>query len=289
VKIIVTGAGGMLAHDLVPELTRRGHAVLALRRHELDVTDAAAVTACLSAEAPAAVVQCAAYTAVDAAESDPDAAFRTNAIGAANVARACQRFDGLFVYPSTDYVFAGDADRPYAPQAPTAPINTYGRSKLAGEQETRRAPRWLIVRTSWLYGAGGKNFVDTIARLARERNRLEVVDDQTGRPTWAPALARTIAELLEAQTTGILHATDGGPSVSWFGFAKEIVALVGSPAEVVPVSSEQFASAAPRPRYSVLDCDRTERLLGHPLSDWKRNVAFHLADERSVADETSKA
>lgn len=275
-KVLVTGAGGMLARALVPELERRGHRVVALGRGALDVTDEAAVSARVAAERPDAVVQCAAYTAVDRAEEEEEAAHRVNAAAAGHVARACDRTGALFVYPSSDYVFPGDAARPYRPGDPTGPLNAYGRSKLAGEAAAREAGRALVVRTSWLYGEGGPNFVDTISRLGRERDVLQVVDDQLGRPTWTGSLARTISELMEARAEGILHAADAGEPVTWYGFAREVLARRGIAARVEPVPSSAFPRPAPRPRYSVLDCSETEAVLGRPLPRWQDALERYL-------------
>lgn len=280
-KILVTGAGGMLAQALVPELRGRGHEVLALVRAELDVTDEVAVASMLARHRPHVVVQCAAYTAVDAAEADEAAAFRVNALATRHVATACHEIGARLVYPSTDYVFAGDGTRPYRPDDPPAPVNAYGRSKLAGERAALEAPGALVVRTSWLYGAGGANFVDTIRRLARERDRLEVVDDQIGRPTWTGSLAQVVSELIEREVSGIFHATDGGAPVSWYGFAREIVALSGAETRVVPVRSEAMPRPARRPKFSVLDCSATEARLGYRIGSWKANLARYLRGSRA--------
>lgn len=281
-KVLVTGAQGMLARALVPELCRRGHEVVALSRAELDVTDEAVVEARVLAERPDAVVQCAAYTNVDRAEEEEDRATRVNADAAGYLARACDRVGALVVYPSTDYVFAGTATEPYRPDAIPEPVNAYGRSKLAGERAAAASRRALVVRTSWLYGAGGANFVDTIRRLASEREELRVVDDQVGRPTWVASLARTTCELMETGTTGIFHATDGGPPVSWWGLAREIVAHESRPVEVVPVPSSEFPRPAARPAYSVLDCSGTEAACGRSLPDWRETLASYLERQGSL-------
>lgn len=282
-RVLVTGAGGMLAQALVPELERRGHRVVALDRAALDVTDEEAVSARVAAERPDAVVQCAAYTAVDRAEEEEEAAHRVNAAAAGHVARACDRTGACFVYPSSDYVFPGDAARPYRPDDPTGPLNAYGRSKLAGETAARGAERALVVRTSWLYGQGGPNFVDTISHLARERDVLRVVDDQLGRPTWTGSLARTISELMEARAEGIFHAADAGEPVTWYGFAREILTRREIDARVEPVPSSAFPRPAPRPRYSVLDCSKTEAVLGRPLPRWPDALDLYLRGREEMA------
>jgi dTDP-4-dehydrorhamnose reductase len=277
-RIAVTGSGGMLGQDLLPALATARHDVVALDSAALDVTDTDAVRDRIAHEKPDAVIQCAAYTAVDAAETGGEAeAFRVNAEGARNVARACAEVGALFVYPSTDYVFSAPAERPRRPEDPVAPLNAYGRSKLAGEEAAREAPRHLIVRTSWLYGRGGANFVDTITRLAGERESLDVVDDQVGIPTWTASLARTLAALLRVGAEGVLHATDGGPPVTWYGFAREIARLRGLSVRLVPVPTSGFPRPARRPRYSVLDCSRTESLLGARLPDWRTMLAEYVA------------
>lgn len=275
-RVLVTGAGGMLAQALVPELRRRGHEVHAPARAELDITREDAVGDAFASARPEVVVQCAAYTAVDDAESNYQEALRVNAVATEIVARACHQTGALLVYPSTDYVFPGSASRPYRPDDPIEPVNAYGRSKAAGEEAAREAERWLVVRTSWLYGAGGRHFVDTISRLARERGAVDVVDDQVGRPTWTGTLAGVLADLAERGATGTHHATDGGEPVSWHGFAREILRQQEIRAEVRPVSSSAFARPAPRPAYSVLDCASTEAALHRSLPDWRHALTAHL-------------
>lgn len=275
-KVLITGAGGMLAQALVPALRARGHEVVALNRAALDVTDERAVAATLDAERPSVVIQCAAFTAVDAAEAEEPRARLVNATGTLHVARSCQRIGARLVYPSTDYVFAGTGRQPYRPDDSPDPVNAYGRTKLEGEQAALEAEGALVVRTSWLYGSGGPNFVDTITRLARERDRLEVVDDQQGRPTWTNSLAVTLAELLEQDAVGIFHATDGGEPVSWFGLARAVLEMRSRQTPVHPTSSKLLSRPAARPAYSVLDCSATEELIGRRLPRWKDMLARYL-------------
>lgn len=263
----------MLAQALVSELRRGGHEIDAPHRSELDVTSEAAFCARIMQLEPHVVIQCAAYTAVDAAETDEAEAMRVNATATGYAAEACHRVGALLVYPSTDYVFPGTGSRPYRPDDPTGPVNAYGRTKLAGEEAAKAAGRSLVVRTSWLYGPGGRNFVDSIRRLAAERDRIEVVDDQIGRPTSTRTLARAIVELLVRGATGSMHVTDAGEPVSWYGLAREIVRRTSAAAEVVPVSSDRFPRPARRPAYSVLDCEQT----GVDLPDWRDALAEHLA------------
>jgi dTDP-4-dehydrorhamnose reductase len=277
VKLLLTGAGGMLANAVIRTARERGDEVTALTRAELDITDEAAVLGCVEGIRPAVVIQGAAYTAVDAAEAEPEVAYRVNVDGTRNVARACQKFGCLFVYPSSDYVFDGRATAPYRPTDPPNPLNVYGRSKWLGEQAAAEAERALIVRTSWLYGAGGPNFVDTIARRAAAGETLDVVADQIGRPTWTVSLARTVDALLKSDAVGTFHASEGGGPVSWAGLAEEIVGRLRSDATVRRISSATLGRAAVRPAYSVLDLTETERVVG-PMSDWSDSLGHYLSE-----------
>jgi len=267
----------MLARALIPELERRGHEVIGLGRDALDVTDADAVERAVREWVPDVVVQCAAYTRVDDAETDEATAFAVNAEGTRNVARACRAVGARLVYPSTDYVFDGGASSPYRPDHPTAPLNAYGRSKLAGEAAAREAGDWIIARTSWLYGAGGRNFVSTILRRALEGTPLRVVDDQRGTPTWTGTLAVTLAGLLEADVPSGIYHTTGRGETTWYGFAREALRLAGIDADIVPVPTEAFPTPARRPRYSVLDCSSTEEVVG-PLPHWHDALGAAIAE-----------
>lgn len=262
VKVLVTGAGGMLACALHDVLEARGHEVAPLARRELDVTDAQRVRDVVGAERPDVVVQCAAYTRVDDAEREEEVALHINAEGARNAARACREVGARFVYPSTDYVFDGAARSPYAPYAPPAPLNAYGRSKLAGEHAAFEAGDALIVRTSWLYGAGGRHFVGTIVQRARAGTPLDIVDDQRGAPTWTYDLAGMIVVLLERSAPrGIYHATNAGDT-TWYELGCAALELAGVRADVHAVASEERPDRAVRPRYSVLDCADTYAITG---------------------------
>jgi dTDP-4-dehydrorhamnose reductase len=275
-KVLVTGAGGMLAQALTPALAAAGHDAIGLGRAELDVTERAAVERALADVRPDAVVQCAAYTAVDAAEEDYERAVEVNATATLHLARACHTRGASFVYPSTDYVFDGAGTRPYRPDDVPRPVNAYGRSKLEGEKAAAAAGRHLIIRTSWLYGIGGPNFVATMLRLAEERERIDVVDDQVGRPTWTRTLADAIVRLLEVDAQGVVHVTDGGEPTSWYGFARETLAGRGAAGKVHPTTSASFVRPARRPDYSVLDLTEAERLLGYSLPDWRKSLRRHL-------------
>lgn len=267
----------MLAQAVRSELLRRGHSVEAPPRSELDVTDGAALCARILQTRPDAVVQCAAFTAVEDAEAREEEAQRVNAAATAFAASACHKIGAALVYPSTDYVFPGTGTRPYRPDDPTGPVNAYGRSKRAGEEAAARAGRWLVVRTSWLYGAGGSNFVDTIRRLAGERERLEVVDDQIGRVTWTGTLAGAMVGLMERGAEGIVHVTDQGEPASWWDVAREVVRRTGNEVEVVPIPTARFQGRARRPAWSVLDCSATEVMLGEALPEWRKVLADYVS------------
>jgi dTDP-4-dehydrorhamnose reductase len=274
VRVLVTGAGGMLARAVVREAAVRGHDVVPLGRADLDVTDAGAVRAAVLGARPDVVAQCAAYTRVDDAEADEAAAFAVNAAATGHVAAACTEAGARLVYPSTDYVFDGSATEPYAADAPTSPINAYGRSKLAGEQAASRADT-LVVRTSWLYGPGGRNFVSTILARARAGASLRVVDDQQGAPTSTLSLAAVMLDLLERDAPpGIWHATDRGRT-TWYGLATAALALAGIDADITPCSTADFPTPARRPAWSVLDCSRTYALVGE-APEWRDALAAAL-------------
>jgi dTDP-4-dehydrorhamnose reductase len=276
-KVLVTGAGGMLARALLHELVSRGHEAAGFHRYELDVTSADAVSAAIEGLRPDAVVQCAAYTKVDDAESHEALAFAVNADATANVARACRSVGARLVYPSTDYVFNGSAAAPYTPDTPVSPINVYGRSKLAGEVAARGAGDALVVRTSWLYGPGGRNFVDTIVARARAGAPLRVVNDQRGAPTATPDIARMMVLLLERDApAGIYHATNAGET-TWYGLACAALDLAGVDAQIEPCRSAEFVTAARRPMYSVLDCSGTYEMTG-PAPHWREALAAVLKE-----------
>jgi dTDP-4-dehydrorhamnose reductase len=282
---LVTGAGGMLGTDLVAELTGAGHEVAALRREELDITDPAAVLAAVRAAGAQLVVNTAAYTDVDGAESHEDLAQRVNGAGAANLAAACAAAPDrpVLLQLSTDYVFDGEASTPYPEDAPTRPRTAYGRSKLAGERAVLETlpDRGVVLRTAWLYGNHGANFVATVLRLAAERDHLDIVDDQHGQPTGTRELAARVRELGErvdagSAPAGIYHASAAGRT-TWYGLARLVLALTGAdPDRVRATTSERFPRPAPRPRFSVLGHDRW-RLAGlAPMPSWDGALADYL-------------
>lgn len=248
-RYLVAGAGGMLGTDLQQALD--GRPVTALDRGALDITDADAVRRAVAGHD--VVINAAAYTKVDQAESEESAAFAVNAAGAGNLADAAADVGARFVQVSTDYVFDGTATQPYAEDTPRQPIGAYGRTKAAGEDLVLRHPGVYLVRTAWLYGEHGPNFAHTMLRLAQERDTVSVVTDQIGQPTWSRDLATAIVRLLDAEAPyGIYHGTNAG-SASWFDFARAIFEETGlDPDRVRPTDSSSFVRPAPRPAYSVL-------------------------------------
>lgn len=263
---LITGAGGLLGSALAAELVPHGR-VLALTRDDLDVTDARAVRERIGDERPDVVLQCAAYVDTERAEREPERALAVNGAATANVATACDDVGALLVYPSSDYVFDGRAERPYSPEAPTGPVNAYGRSKVAGEAAARRAARWLVVRTSWVFGPGGRNFVRTILDAARAGRALRVVDDQRGAPTYSPDLAAAIRRLIDdAPPNRTWHATNAG-SATWHELALAACAAAELETPIARASSAEYGGA-PRPAYSLLDCSATDELIG-PMRPWR--------------------
>jgi dTDP-4-dehydrorhamnose reductase len=277
VKVAVTGAAGMLGHRVVTAAGERGHEAIASDLPELDLTDAEAVKRFFADAAPDAIVHCAAYTDVDGAETNEQVARRVNADATANVAAAAAGRGTFVVAVSTDYVFAGDAGEPYVESAEPNPRTAYGRTKLLGEQALAGSGAdHAIARTAWLFGAGGPNFVDTMLHLAAERDELRVVDDQIGCPTWTGFLAPALIEVAERRAGGIHHLAGAG-SCSWRDLAVETLRVAGLDCAVVPVTSEEFVRAAPRPAWSVLGSERDDPLV---LPPWQRHVAAYLKEQR---------
>lgn len=266
---LLTGGRGMLGQDLVGAIEHNGDEAMALGSAGLDITDARAVEAAVGDFD--VVVNCAAWTAVDDAETHEPEAFAINATGAANVAAACATRGTRLVHISTDYVFDGTGTSPYSEDAVQAPKTAYGRTKCAGEWAVRSLhPDALVVRTAWLYGAGGPNFVTTMARFAGERDRLTVVDDQRGQPTWTVDLADLVVRLIQAEAPGGYWHGVGGGETSWWGFARAIFDSAGwDPERVEAVDSTRFVRPAQRPAYSVLGTGRLEQHAIAPLRDWR--------------------
>ncbi len=275
--LLITGAAGMLGRTLLRRFAALG--AEGTDRRALDLVDAAAVDAAIAARRPRTVINCAAMTAVDRCESERDAAFAANATATANLARACRRQGARLIHISTDYVFAGDLDRPYHEADAPAPRTVYGQSKLAGEQAVRElCPGHLIARVAWLYGPGGPSFIHTMLKLGSQAGpELTVVDDQIGNPTSTDAVAAALAALIDSPITGVAHLTCAGET-SWYGLSHEIFALRGLRRGVRPCTTAQFPRPAPRPANSRLE-GRVLRQHGlPPLPDWRETLRRFFED-----------
>lgn len=267
---LVTGAGGLLGYDVMAELS--GEHAVGLHHKELDITDPSALRAAFAMHRPDIVINCAAYTAVEDAESHEALALHINGGGPRHLAEVCAEYRTRLVHLSTDYVFPGDADTPYAEDHETGPGTAYGRSKLAGEQAVLELLPELgtVVRTAWLYGENGGSFVTKMIELAEVRDTIDVVNDQFGQPTWSADVAAQIVSLGRIDgARGVFHATNAGMA-SWFDYAREVFTLIGAdPARVRPMEGALYPTVVPRPRYTVLGHDRWSTVGMRPLRDWR--------------------
>jgi len=285
-RCLVFGGTGMLGRAVVAEARARSWPALGLSREQADIADAAdaadtaggaRLASWTESFRPEVVVNCAAFTQVDACEAEPERASRINGAAVASVAAAAARVGARLVHISTDYVFDGLASEPCAEDAPTGPLSVYGKTKLEGERHALAGDGGLVVRTSWLFGPGGANFVATMVGLIEAgKLPLRVVSDQHGCPTYAPFLARAVLDLAALGTTGIVHYRNREPA-SWYAFATEIARLWSGDAAVVPVATAEFPRPAPRPAYSVLDVTRFENLAGRRVERWVWGLAEYLA------------
>ncbi|HEV7804549.1 MAG TPA: dTDP-4-dehydrorhamnose reductase [Solirubrobacteraceae bacterium] len=278
--LLVTGAGGMLGRAVAETAARLGHEVRAATRAELDVSDPQAVRRALLELRPDAVVNCAAYTDVDGAESDRATAAAVNCAGAGYVAAAAAEVGAAIVHVSTDYVFDGSKREPWLESDPTGPLGVYGETKLAGEQAVAQAnAQHVIVRTAWLFGAGGRNFVDTMLALGAQREEVSVVTDQIGCPTWTVHLAGALVELAERPGEPGVHHVAASGACSWNELAREVFERARIGCQVLPATTEQFPRPARRPAYSVLGSERAGAI---ELAPWRQGVAEYLATRVAV-------
>ncbi len=278
-KILIIGARGMLGRDLQPILSTR-HEIIGKDIQDLDIADPGQVGEEIRKIRPDAVINLAALTDVDGCESQRERAFSVNAQGAGHVARASEAAGAKLIHLSTDYVFDGTSPVPYREEASPHPLNVYGGSKLQGERAVQEAgENHLILRTAWLYGRHGKNFVDTILRLASKQEELRVVNDQKGSPTFARDLSGAIAQLLEKDLRGVIHVSNSG-ACTWYEFAEKILALnppLHGRVRILPISSSELKRPARRPAFSVLDCSRFEQVTGRRMRNWEEGLKEYLS------------
>lgn len=278
-KVLVTGANGQLGCDVTAQLAARGHETVGVDVAQMDITDGEAVERVMRSVKPDAVIHCAAWTAVDAAEDAAEACHRVNALGTEHVARACAQLGCKLMYISTDYVFDGQGEAPWEPDCSAyAPLNVYGQTKLAGEQAVASlTEKHFIVRIAWVFGEHGKNFVRTMLALGKTHDSLRVVCDQIGTPTYTPDLARLLCDMIETEKYGCYHATNEGGYISWADFAAEIFRQAGMTTQVVPVTTEEYGlSRAARPHNSRLSKDKLTRMGFERLPDWRDALARYL-------------
>jgi dTDP-4-dehydrorhamnose reductase len=280
-RVVVTGAAGQLGKDVLLELARKNHQAYGADRQQLDITNEEDVMAYINEVKPDVILHCAAYTNVDAAEENENAAYEVNAAGTEYLAKAAKLNGAKMLYVSTDYVFDGSANEPYEVDEPTKPLGAYGRTKLAGEQLLQQhLDEFFVVRTAWVFGIHGNNFVKTMIRLGKERGEVGVVHDQVGSPTYTVDLAQFMVELMETNKYGVYHATNSG-ICSWYDFAVEIFKQAKLDVKVNPLTSEQFPRPAARPKYSVLSKKRIEQEGLKPLRDWKEALAAYLEESNA--------
>lgn len=277
-KVLVTGINGQLGHDVMAELERRHIECIGAGRQQFDITDYEAVREFITAVRPDAVIHCSAYTAVDKAESNADACYQANAVGPENIAKACKAIDAKMVYISTDYVFPGTGEQFYKVDDLTGPINVYGKTKLAGEQAVQRIlTKYFIVRISWVFGKNGNNFVKTMLRLGKEREKLTVVADQVGSPTYTADLAPLLCDMVATDKYGVYHATNEGVC-SWAEFAAEIMQQAGLGCKIMPISTSDYPTPAKRPLNSRMSKDKLVVCGFKQLPTWQDALSRYLKE-----------
>lgn len=277
-KLLVTGVKGQLGYDVVCELERRGHEFVGVDIDEMDITDPAAARKVITEARVDGVVHCAAYTAVDAAEDNEDLCRRVNAYGTENIAKVCKDLDLKMMYISTDYVFDGQGTRPWEPDDKREPLNVYGQTKYEGELAVEEnLEKYFIVRIAWVFGVNGKNFIKTMLNLGKTRDRLTVVDDQIGSPTYTRDLARLLVDMMETDCYGRYHATNEG-FCSWYEFACEIFKQAGIAVEVAPVDSASYPAKAKRPFNSRMDKSKLDEMGFVRLPSWQDSLSRYLKE-----------
>lgn len=278
-KILITGSKGQLGHDLMNELEKRGIEYIGVDVEEMDITDADACRRVITGAAPDAVIHCAAYTAVDAAEDNVELCRKINAEGTKNIAEVCKDLDIKMMYISTDYVFNGEGTRPWEPDDHREPLNIYGLTKYEGEVYIERlVKKFFTVRIAWVFGVNGKNFIKTMLRLGKERGAVSVVDDQIGSPTYTYDLARLLVDMIQTEEYGRYHATNEG-LCSWYEFACEIFRQAGmDEVKVTPVDSSQFPAKAKRPKNSRMDRSKLVEKGFTPLPTWQDALGRYLKE-----------
>lgn len=277
-RVLVTGVKGQLGYDVVKECEKRGIEAVGVDIQEMDITDAASVDKVITEADVDAVIHCAAYTAVDAAEDNLDLCRRVNAYGTENIAKVCKKLDIKMIYISTDYVFNGEGTRPWEPDDEREPLNVYGQTKYEGELAvTDNLDKYFIVRIAWVFGVNGKNFIKTMLRLGAERGAVSVVNDQVGSPTYTPDLAVLLVDMIQTDKYGFYHATNEG-LCSWYEFACEIFKQAGMDVTVTPVDSTKFPAKAKRPKNSRMSKDKLEEMGFHRLPAWQDALARFLKE-----------
>lgn len=279
-KVLVTGVKGQLGYDVVNELERRGHTAIGVDIDEMDITDAKSVNTVLKSTAPEAVIHCAAWTAVDAAEDNEEKCCLVNAVGTENIARICKELDCKLMYISTDYVFSGEGNEPWQPDSKDyKPINVYGKSKLDGELAVYdNVRKFFIVRIAWVFGKNGKNFIKTMLNLGNMHDKVTVVNDQFGTPTYTLDLSRLLVDMIETEKYGYYHATNEGGYISWYDFACEIFRQAHVDVNVVPVSSSNYPSRAKRPSNSRMSKEKLTQNGFERLPSWQDALRRYLID-----------
>ena len=279
-KVLVTGTKGQLGYDVVNELEKRGHTAVAVDIEEMDITDAVSVERVITEAEVEAVIHCAAYTAVDAAEDNVEICRRVNAEGTKNIAKVCKKLDLKMIYISTDYVFDGEGERPWEPDDERHPLNVYGQTKYEGELAVEKyLEKYFIVRIAWVLGVNGKNFIKTMLKLSETHEELNVVDDQVGSPTYTYDLAVLLVDMVESDKYGRYHATNEG-LCTWYEFAKEIFRQAGVEVKVNPVTSDMFPAKAKRPKNSRMSKEKLDANGFHRLPTWQDALERYLSEIR---------